>query len=250
MPTSDNARRMLEKEDVINGDMGKVLAEFLIEHLPFEEDHLAMIDSVKAALQPGLVSDELRQSLWSKARTKGSYYVGFLQATPDDLPADEVAHAAYETLQSKLAAITAHNKAAQQFLRVMSAAGKNYLATIELALKRPGNQDVIVALFMAIENYFSAISFKFEHHRDIEKIISEAHEYCDKCQADDQAIGELISMVPEFEQHVKAMVVLSAYCEELAFPVFGQTDAVGSVMRKKIKHLTDPIKDQITVIRS
>ena len=60
MPTSDNARRMLEKDDVIKGDMGPVLAEFLIEHLPFEEEPLAMIDSVTAALQPGLVSDELK----------------------------------------------------------------------------------------------------------------------------------------------------------------------------------------------
>ena len=250
MPTSDNARRMLEKEDVIKGDMGKVLAEFLIEHLPFEEDHLAMIDSVKAALQPGLVSDELRLSLWIKAKTKASYYVGFLQATPDDLPADENAHSAYDELQSKLAVITGHNKAARQLFRVMSAAGQNYLATIELALKRPGNQDVIVALFMAIENYFSDVYFKFENHRDIEKIINEAREYCDQCKADDQAVGELISVVPEFEQQIKAMVVLSGYCEELVFPVFGQTDAVGSVMRKKIKHLTDPIKQQINILRN
>ena len=250
MPTSDNARRMLEKEDVIKGDMGVVLAEFLIEHLPFEEDHLAMIDSVKAALQPGLVSEELRQSLWSKARTKSSYYVGFMQAIPDDLPGDETAHPAYDELNNKLAPVTGHNKVAQQLLRVMSVAGQNYLHAIELALKRPSNQDVIVSLFMAIENYFSTTCFKFENRRDIEKIITEAHQFCDQCAEDDKATGELMSLVPEFQSHIKAMTVLSGYCEELAFPVFGQTDAVGSVMRKKVKHLTDPIKEQINILRN
>lgn len=250
MPTSDNARRMLEKEDVIKGEMGRVLAEFLIEHLPFEEDHLAMIDSVKAALQPGLVSEELRQSLWSKARTKSSYYVGFLQAMPDDLPGDEAEHSTYETLQSKLASLIEKNRAAQQLLRVMSAAGQNYLQAIELALKRPSNQDVIVALFMAIEDYFSAVSFKFENRRDIDKIIAEAHDYCDQCSIDDQGTGELLAALPEFEKQIKAMVVLSGYCEELTFPVFGQTDAVGSVMRKKVKHLTDPLKQQIAILRN
>lgn len=132
----------------------------------------------------------------------------------------------------------------------MSAAGQNYLQAIELALKRPSNQDVIVALFMAIEDYFSAVSFKFENRRDIDKIIAEAHDYCDQCSIDDQGTGELLAALPEFEKQIKAMVVLSGYCEELTFPVFGQTDAVGSVMRKKVKHLTDPLKQQIAILRN
>lgn len=249
MPTSDNARRMLEKEDVVRGDMGVVLAEFLIEHLPFEEDPLAMIDSVKAALQPGLVSEDLRESLWNKAKTRSAYYVGFLQAIPDDLPGEQLPHAEFETLSEKLASIKDHNKAAQQLLRVLDAAGQNYLNAVELSLKRPSNQDVVVALFMAIEKYFSGVGVKFEHRRDIEKIIQEAHDYCEQSRVDDQAVGELMTVAREFEQKIKAMVVLSGYCEELCFPVFGQTDAVGSVMRKKIKHLTDPIKEQIAILR-
>lgn len=107
MPTSDNARRMLEKDDVIKGDMGKVLAEFLIEHLPFEEDQLAMIDGVRAALQPGLISEELRLSLWEKCKQKNSYYVGFLQALADDLPGDAVAHKDYDRFTVKLSALIA-----------------------------------------------------------------------------------------------------------------------------------------------
>jgi hypothetical protein len=247
-PTSDNARRMLEKEDVVKGDMGKILAEFLIEHLPFEEDQLAMIDGVKASLQPGLISDELRQSLWDKCKQKGSYYVGFLQATPDSLPGDAQNHGEYEKLTEKLSPLLAkENKAARQFLRVMSSAGQNYLNAIEATLKRPNNQDVIVSLFLTIENYFSDICPGFENNRDIGIIIQEAEQYCEQCSSSD--LAELIGAIPEYKEHVKAMMILSAYCEILTFPVFGQTDAIGSVMRKKIKHLTDPLKQQLAILR-
>jgi len=248
MPTSDNARRMLEKEDVIAGDMGTVFAEFLIEHLPFEEDQLAIMDSVKVALQPGLISEELRETLWNKAKSKGSYYVGFLQAVPDELPGDAGQHVAFEELTKKLSSlVSADNKSAKQLLRVMSKAGQNYLNTIEAALKRPSNQDVIVSLFTAIENYFSDIYPRFENKRDIEIILQDVEK---KCESRTDQMSELLSVAPEFKEQIKAMMVLSGYCEELTFPVFGQTDAIGSVMRKRIKHLTDPLKQQINILRN
>jgi len=248
MPTTDNARRMLEKQAVIEGQMGPVLAEFLIEHLPFEEEPLAMIDSVKAALQPGLVTEELRQSLWDKAKLKGAYFVGFLQSMPDDLPGNAAAHANYEIFKEKLAPlIEKGNRQAALLVKVMSAAGQNYINTIDAALKRPSDQNVVVALFMTIEKYFADICPGFDSHRDIELIKQEAKTKCQQC--DDQ-LQELLNLVPEAENYIHAMMILSGYCEELTFPVFGQTDAVGSVMRKRIKHLTDPIKQQTKILRS
>lgn len=248
MPTTDNARRMLEKEAVIKGEMGPVLAQFLIEHLPFEEDPLAMIDSVKSALQPGLVTEELRKSLWEKAKLKGAYFVGFLQAMPDELPGAAGDHANYEAYKEKLTPLVdAGNKQAALLLKVLSAAGQNYINTIDAALKRPSDQNVVVALFMTIENYFADICPGYDNRRDIELIIDEAK---DKCQQCDEQLAAIKDIVPEAEAYLHAMMVLSGYCEELTFPVFGQTDAVGSVMRKRIKHLTDPIKKQTAVLRS
>ncbi len=248
MPTTNNARRMLEKQAVIEGEMGPVLAEFLIEHLPFEEEPLAMIDSVKAALQPGLVTEELKLSLWDRAKMKGAYYVGFLQALPDDLPGDSAPHPKYEVYQQALAPLVeSGNAQAALVLRVMSAAGQNYLATIDAALKRPSDQNVIVALFMTIENYFSDICPGFANHREIEVIIDEAKAHCHECN---EQLAEVKAAIPDAEDYLHAMMVLSGYCEELTFPVFGQTDAIGSVMRKRIKHLTDPIKTQTRILRS
>ena len=36
--TSDNARCMLRQQAVVEGEMGPVLADFLVEFLPFEEE--------------------------------------------------------------------------------------------------------------------------------------------------------------------------------------------------------------------
>jgi len=247
MPTSNNARRMLEKQDVIEGDMGPILAEFLIEHLPFEEDQLAIIDGVTAALQPGLISEELRQGLWSKAKSKGSYFVGFLRAAPDDLPGDAAAHPAYEELASKLSKLVeANNPYARQLLRVFSAAGQNYLNTIEAVLKRPNNQDVVVSLFMTIENYFSGICPGFCNRRDINSILQHAMACC---EAGNEQLTAVYEQAPDYKPQLQAMMSLSGYCEELTFPVFGQTDAIGSVMRKKIEHLTTPLKQQLMLLR-
>lgn len=248
MPTSDNARRMLEKEAVVKGQMGPELAAFLIEHLPFEEEALAMIDSVKTVLQPGLVTEEQQQSLWAKAKLKGAYFVGFLQAMPDSLPGDAKAHNNYDSFKEKLDTLAGQgNKPAALLLRILSAQGQNYLHGVDASLKRPSDQNVVVELFKTIGNYFNDVCSDFENRRDIELIIKEAS---DKYQQCNEQLSDLKSTLPESEKYIMAMMVLSAYCEELTFPVFGQTDAVGTVMRKRIKHLTDPIKEQTKILRS
>ncbi len=251
MPTAENARRMLEKPAVVSGEMGPILAAFLVENLPFEEDALAMIDSVRAALQPGLISDEMRHSLWAKAKMKSAYYVGFLQALPDDLPAEVGAHVDYENLKQKLTdLVTQDNKAARQLLRVMSVSGQNYLHTVDAALQRPSNQDMVTSLFMTLENYFSDICPGFEDRRDINNIQQSAQQFCEcgESQSDDMKV--LMATVPEYKAKICAMAVLSGYCETLLFPVFGQTDAVGSLMRKKIAHLVEPLQQQLKILRS
>ena len=73
MPTSENARRMLEKQAVVEGETGKILAEFLLEFLPFEEEQRDMIESVRLVLQPGLISQQEKEKLWSKTKTKKSF---------------------------------------------------------------------------------------------------------------------------------------------------------------------------------
>ena len=251
MSTADNARRMLEKPAVVAGDMGPILASFLIEHLPFEEEALAMIDSVRAALQPGLIDDAMRRSLWAKSKMKGAYYVGFLQAVPDALPAEVTAHNSYDEIQQALAPLLEQgNKAAQQLLRVMSVAGQNYLKTVDAALQRPSNQDMVTALFITIEHYFRDVCPGFEDKRDIDNIMQSVYRVADSTSSRNYDLQLMLAAQPAYKAHICAMMILSGYSEILLFPVFGQSDAIGSLMRKKIAHLVAPLQQQLKILRA
>ena len=252
MPTAENARRMLEKQAVVVGETGKVLAEFLIEFLPFEEEQSDMIESVRLVLQPGLISQEDKEKLWSKTKTKRSFYVGFLHAAADDLPITVDAHVDHEKIQEKLLPlIEKDNPYAIMLEKVLSAKGQAYIETIGNALKKPGNQDVVVSLLTAISDYFVSIAPHDYTVDEIEAICSEAESLC--CSNDEDissVVAVLNGTTDRANEYLSAMTVLACLSVKLVNPVFSRSDAIGTVMRKKIKHITDPMFAQLQVLRS
>jgi len=252
MPTAENARRMLEKQAVVVGETGKVLAEFLLEFLPFEEEQSDMIESVRLVLQPGLISQEEKEKLWSKAKTKRSFYVGFLHAAADDLPITVDAHIDHEKIQTKLLPlIEKDNPYAIMLEKVLSAKGQAYIETIGDALKKTGNQDVVVSLLTAISDYFVSIAPHDYTVDEIEAICSEAESLC--CSNDEDissVVAVLNGTTDRAKEYLIAMTVLSCLSVKLVNPVFSRSDAIGTVMRKKIKHITDPMFAQLQVLRS
>ena len=57
MEDAGNARRMLVRPTIVDGDMGPVLARYLVEHLPFETEPEKMMETVRLVLQRELVDD-------------------------------------------------------------------------------------------------------------------------------------------------------------------------------------------------
>ena len=82
MQNSINARCMLEKQSVVQGEMGKTLASFLVEFLPFEEDPRNMLESVQLVLQGELIDEATRNSLWSRDNARMLFMSGFLKCCP------------------------------------------------------------------------------------------------------------------------------------------------------------------------
>jgi len=254
MPTADNARRMLEKQAVVEGETGKLLAEFLIEFLPFEEDQRDMIESVRLVLQPGLISEQEKLSLWSKTKSKKSFYVGFLLTLADDLPMEADAHAAHEAIRDSLAAlIESGNPYAIMLEKTLSAKGQAFIKTCEEALKKPNNQDVVVSLLEAISGYYASIVPDSFTHEDIGTICAEAE---DLCCSDNTAICEVLSALEgspaidadRAKKYLSAMTVLACLSVKLVNPIFARTDAIGTVMRKKIKPISDPVFEQLAIL--
>lgn len=246
-PNSENARRMLEKDAVVRGKMGPVLAEFLVEFLPFEEDQLAMIDSVRLVLQPGLISAEQRQSLWDRGQRRASFYIGFLKTVPDDLPEAATASPSHELISKDLDDLVAADDAiATQLHRISSKSGQAFLQTIVKTIKKLNNQDAAVALFEAIQDYFADIPTVTIQHRQIEDIEAAAE------AQHEQLKNKLVikSGLDAYDEKIRAMLILSMVSEQLLAPVFGQTDAIGTVMRKKLLPITSVLLEQIRILQS
>jgi hypothetical protein len=247
--TAENARCMLRQQAVVDGRMGPVLAEFLIEFLPFEEEASDQIRSVRLVLQGQLISPQDRQRLWDKGRHKNSYYVGFLQALPDNLPGEQPAHVRWEELRDRLdALLEAANPYACQYCRLLSPAGQNFLACANAVLDKPANQDVMVELMHAIAAYFVSLSLEKKRYTTIAAIVQEVDRLL-TCDAE-HALAVLLRQVPGSVHHIRAMLFLSLLDEPLLDPVFSRTDAIGTVMRNKLRPMIEPIQQQISVLRS
>jgi len=244
--TAENARRMLEKESVVNGKMGQELAQFLIEFLPFEEQQKAIIDSVNLVLQPGLITEEMRTELWKRGKRKNSYYIGFLQQTPNELPIEMAAHKKWQEISANFKEeIGLNNQAAHLLCQTLSPAGQAYLETAELVLSKPNDQEAVAAILNTIGQYFDKFQADAPKWRDIEALTA----FAEVEFAAHPEVSKLLVIDEAIQDKLKALFSLSMISETLVDPIFGMTDAIGSVMRKKIEHVVRPITENLKTLR-
>ncbi|WJW74328.1 sulfur reduction protein DsrS [Thiohalobacter sp. IOR34] len=252
MPCADNARRLLQQAPIAAGPMGPVLAEYLIEFLPFEESHQAIIDSIRLVLQPGLIDAGARDRLWVRGRHKNTYYVGFLRAIPDELPLEAAPHPLWPAHGERLQALAAGGNAVAGLLgRVLDAPGQAFLETVRRALRKPNNQDVVVELLESIRQYFLAAAYSAcpaAWPQEPEQLLEQAEQRLAGRLDDDpcgDALRELQETLPELAPQLQALCALAAVSERLVTPIFARTDAIGSLMRRKIAPVTEPLFEQL-----
>lgn len=244
MPSAENARCMLQKDAVIHGKMGGELAEFLIEFLPFEEEARNIIESVRLVLQGQLISDSLRQNLWQRGQRKNAFLVGFLFAAADNLPLKKPPHPALLDYQETLTHLIGEgNPVARQLQRLLDAPGQAFLSTVNTVLKKPSNQDVVIALLNAMHHYFSPLKVLPEKAGDILLIMENVSELM--ARKSDASLLAVLDALPESSDILHALFVLSAISERIVNPVFSRSDAIGTLMRKKLEPVFDPIFRQI-----
>ena len=245
-PEAEHARRMLERDNIVQGSMGPELANFLVEYLPFEEDPLAIIRSVSLLLQPGLIDDEVRMRLWEKGRVKNVYRIGFLQATPHDLPEQIDSHPSQDAWTAKLNSLADDNYYAQLLTQVISEKGQSFLEGCEKILRKPANQEVVSAILDTIGSYFRPAWREPEYIQDINVLLERAE---NACKSNEGKVNELLSAMPELEAEIRAMLTLSQVTEAVAIPVFSKSDAIGTVMRRQLEPITSVLFQQLSVLK-
>ncbi len=249
MPTAANARCLLRHDDVVYGYMGKELAEFLVEFLPFEEEPRAMIESSRLVLQNNLITDDVRDNLWKKGQRKNALLVGFLKTLPDNLPVESSEHKNLKALTQILSSLN-NNVYSNIILRLLSKEGQAYLNTVVAVLKKPSNQDVVILLFKTIKDYFKPVCPNQAEYKNIDDLLSDANKYVGVMATQFEDLKLFLDTFPELSVMVKSIITLSLIDESLTSPIFSRTDAIGSLMRKKIDHITDPILKEISVLRN
>lgn len=212
LPTMEVARVMLANPAVRTGTMGPVLADFLIEHLPFEEDPITAMHAVRAVLAAGLIDAAAREQLWAKGKRRPWYLIGFLESLPDDLPAE-----AARPLPEGLSGGLSDTPAARLLARCCSGSGQSYLKAAELALEKPPAHEAVYLLLDLMGAYFAA-------GRDPAGLES--------CPAE-----------------AAALQALSQLSEAVAMPVLTKTTAIGPLMRRHLEPVFAPILGHIRVLR-
>lgn len=238
MEDAGNARHMLRKQAVATGDMGPVLARYLVDHLPFEAEPEQQIETVRLVLQPGLLGEDEITGLWRKAQRKPAYYVGFLAGRADALPELPAAHPLHERHATTLRAWhAAGNELAGLLARVLSPGGQGYLMTALRVFDKPSNQDVVNLALDTIADYFAAARPSGRVDATLESLCDEAGEWC----AGNPEVGALTELDGLGADMLAALRILSGLGYGVVRPVFRDSTAIGSLMRRKLQPVTEPL---------
>jgi hypothetical protein len=171
--------------------------------------------------------------------------VGFLQQCPDQLPLDLPAHKKYTDFLDATQTLD-KSMALHKLERVLSAQGQAAIELFILLLSKPNDQDVTVEIFNTLHSYFFIDESHPKNWRDITELNSYVDQYM---QSPATEIEDIIQAFPDSKEYIRHLLSLSMVSETLLDPVFGVTDAIGSVMRKRIAHLTEPLLQQLKCLQ-
>ena len=247
MPTADIARRMLEKQAVVQGKMGKELAEHLAEHLPFESDPMLVIATIRLILQPGLIDAETRDRIFRLGTHRNAYHIGFLEALPDELPDPLPARDDHEKYRDRLATLTVGgNTLADLLAKLLDSQGQTFLAISETQLQHPIDKYTVARLMDIIGNYFKPALGAQKPAGAIGVAIACTEKLMTAASGEPAA---LLETVPELREEIAAMLTLAHTGEALVTPIIAASTASGTLPRRKLEPVLGPLFQQYAVLR-
>lgn len=245
-PHSEYARRMLEKPAIVQSEMGPILARHLFEHLPFESENLTVLETVRLILQPGLIEPQQLESLWAKGRSKVAYRVGFLEQRPHQLPREGSARHDLADHEARLALLVeSGNRPAEMLLLLLQPVGQLFCQAVIEALNRPPDQDVVAAIFNVVGRFLHSARQNHIHYRSLEALQQQVSTLL---ASPTDELSALLSCCPELSAELEALLFLAHFDETVALPIFRASDAVGTLMRKKLQPVTAPLQFHLGVL--
>lgn len=247
-PSNEVAMGLLNNLGVVNSQLGVELAQQLIEFMPYEEASITRVEMLRLCLQKELLTTAQREQLWQRTKRQNLYYVGFAFAKSDIIPLDNPEHPAAAEIRTAFNnRQVMENPWATMLCYLLSADGQRWLQVIYGGLQKPSDPEVVAALFTALDQRFDVPKPR-SGMRELNDIQQQVLDWLD-AGSDDLALNICISAVAvDHMPLLEAMLVLSQLGENSLNPILGRSDAIGSVLRKHLKPLFEPVERQVVAL--
>lgn len=243
-PSTEVAMGLLHYAEVYESELGKELAAHIMEFLPFEALPVNIVYMVRACLQGDLLDESQRKGLWQRAKRRHPFYVGFAFAEGSRIPLEAESATVFEDVSGLLAdELKSENCFAKLLCYQLSADGQTWLQLIALSLKKPVDPDVVVALFHAIDQRFICAAKPDRGIRELDSLNMEA------LKREHDELQRVFDLLPERHHTlIEAGLSLAMIGENTLNPIFGGNDSVGTVMRKRLEPLTQPLLEKLDIL--
>ncbi len=211
-------RFLLTRDFVVTHPVGKEIADYLLEFLPFTDDTTQLIDTTNLLLQKDLISQKSKDRLWNQGQRKPAFLVGFIERMKDDLPNHD--------------GTVALSLMTKELDCVSSEQGQIMLKAIAHILKKINQEHV---LYRTLDVLGGCLS-----HPMIQPLGQ-----IDALQAQAQAVLENLGLDDE---KIKARLLLAGVSEQLAVSTISAHSLAGSAIRKKLANVLTPIQDALKLL--
>lgn len=244
--TSEYARRILKSPHLQASSLARELAQYLLEHLPFETEPLLVADTVAMVLQPGLISDEQRLDLWRRSARNPASLLGFLRTLPQALPSEEKfkTNSLLVEYEARLDALAANTlRPAASLLCLLRPAGQAFLTAFESLLHKPGTLEVLDAALESVRQALVPNSLSPDLSLD---------ELCafvaDFIRQEPDWKGCLRAM-PELELQWQALAIFSSLGYGALRPFLRDSTASGSLLKRRLEPLYQGLTPRFAALR-
>ena len=245
-PGPDMARQLLRHRAVAVDAMGKLLAQWLVDYLPFETVLGDMLDSARLLALPNLIDAAMRMRLWEMGRRNKAYRIGFLLECPDNLPRRVPARLDVALLAERFApSANVGNEIFHMLIKSGSEDGQSFLAACLDVLGGLNCQEEVSAILNAIGAYYGVLRVYGEHTKTLEASLN----WADIKSMEQATAAPAFFCDPHVRAQLRALYVLAHTSEDWVTPVFAHSDAGGSVMRKQIEPVITVVAGALKSLR-
>lgn len=213
-------RFLLTRDFVVVHDVGKKIATYLLEFLPFTEDITQIIDTTNLLLQGNLISQESKDRLWKQGQRKTAFLVGFIERNANNLPNND--------------AIVALNNDIKELEHINSEQGQIMLKTIAFILKKINQEPILYRTLEVLGNYLSHPMIR--SFADIKQ-----------CKTQAQTVLKQLGLTDE---KIQARLFLASVSEQLVISTISAHNLAGSAIRKKLSSTLEPIQNALKLLTS